>query len=224
MIALIPARGGSKGLSNKNVRLLDGKPLIAYSIEAALQSKSIERVIVSTDSEEIAEVAKAYGAEVPWLRPKHLAGDDSKAIETYLHAITWIHGHIKAIDSICILLPTSPLRTSHDIDKAISLFDEKQADSIISYTKEHHPITWHKYIKEDLTFENIFDDELNNRQDMKISYFPNGSIYVFKVELLKKNLYYSSNSYAYLMPRCRSVDIDFLDDFLYAEFLIKNQT
>lgn len=117
--------------------------------------------------------------------------------------------------------PTSPLRTTEDIDGAIKLFYHKKADSVISYTEEYHPIMWHKYITQEGKFENIFDEKLLNRQDYQITHFPNGAIFVFDYELIKRKLYYSESSYAYIMPRSRSVDVDTLEDFRYAEFLIQ---
>jgi len=221
MLAIIPARGGSKGLPGKNIKTLLGKPMIAYTIEEALKSKYIDEVIVSTDSLEIEAVAKNFGAKSHFLRPAELALDDSKAINTYIYTVDRLNNNFDySIDNFVILQPTSPLRIVKDIDGAIKLFKEKDADSVVSYTEEHHPIDWHKYITSNGKFENIFDEKLLNRQDIKPSYFPNGAIFVFSLELIKRNLYYSENSYAYIMPRLRSVDIDVLEDFQYAEFLI----
>jgi len=221
MIAIIPARGGSKGLPGKNIKNLDGQPLIYYTIQAALESKSIDRVIVSTDCTEIASISKELGAEVPWLRPVELANDDAKAIDVYMHAINWLRDDVEgAIENICVLLPTCPLRNADDIDKAIELFISKKADSVVSFTREHHPISWHKHVNEDLSFSNIGEDLLKNRQEERVSYFPNGSIYIFKSQLLFAGKYYSERSYAYIMPKNRSVDIDYIDDFLYAEYLL----
>lgn len=221
MIAIIPARGGSKGLPGKNIKQLNGKPLIAYTIEAALKSKKITRIIISTDSEEIAEVAIKWGAEVPFMRPPELASDSSQAIDTYLYTIQRLEKeHIAPIDSFVVLLPTCPMRREDDIDNAIQLFYNENADSIISYTQELHPIKWHKYIDEHGRFEDIFDDSLNNRQDHRISYYPNGAIYVFSKKIIQEGKYYGENSRPFVMPRNRSVDIDTIDDFLYAEFLL----
>lgn len=221
MIALIPARGGSKGLPGKNIRLLVGKPLIAYTIEAAKNAKNISRVIVSTDSQEIADIAVEYGAECPFLRPAYLATDTSLAVETYLYTIRELERiENKGIDEIIVLLPTAPLRKSEDIDSAIQLFREKNADSVISYCQEFHPINWHKYVNNEGKLISIFDSNLKNRQEEKITYFPNGSIYIFKKTILENKIYYTENSYAYIMDRKSSVDIDNLDDFEYAEFLI----
>ena len=224
MIAIIPARCDSKGLPGKNIRGLHGKPMIAYTIEAALESKYIKNVIISTDCKEIEDVAKKFGAKSYFLRPKELASDDSKAIDNYIYTVDRLNNDFDySIDSFVVLQPTSPFRKASDIDNAIEIFKEKIADSVISYTKEQHPIEWHKYLTEEGKFENIFNERLLNRQEYKPSYFPNGAIYVFKYELIKRNLYYSDNSYAHIMPRHRSVDIDTLEDFQYAEFLISQK-
>lgn len=224
MIAIIPARGGSKGLPNKNIKPLLGKPLIAYTIEAAINAKSVNEVIVSTDSEEIAAVADSFGARIPFLRPEDLATDEALAIDTYLYSIARLEKERGVtIEDIMVLLPTCPLRTSTDIDAAVELFYSKCADSVISYTQEHHPIYWHKQIDDQLKFINLFDDMLANRQELKPTYYPNGAIYIFKASLLQEGKYFSDKSFAYLMPRSRSVDIDTIDDFHLAEFLMQKQ-
>jgi len=223
MLAIIPARGGSKGLPNKNIKLLNGKPLIAYTIEAALNSKSINRVIVSTDSNIIAEIAIKHGAEVPFIRPSYLAGDKALAIDNYIYTVDRLNHSSNNISSFIVLQPTSPLRTTDDIDKSIDLFFNKEADSVISYTEESHPIYWHKRINNDLSFTNIFDDSILNRQDYPKTYYPNGAIFVFKVQLIKQKKYYSKKSFAYIMNRINAVDIDTIDDFEYAEYLIKRK-
>ena len=221
MIAIIPARGGSKGLPGKNIKMLCGKPLISHTIDCARQSRSIDRVIVSTDDESIADVALRAGAEVPFLRPASLAGDSSMAIDTYLYTIDRLaREEKKAFENLVVLLPTTPLRTSEDVDGAVKLFIDRQADSVISYTPEAHPVKWHKYLDENNSFVNIFDDTIDNRQTQRISYYPNGAIYVFKTLLLRTRMYYTDKSFAYVMPRNRSVDIDSMEDFLYAEFLL----
>lgn len=224
MIAIIPARGGSKGLPGKNVRPLNGKPLIAYAIEEALKAKHIDRVIISTDDEEIAKVAVQYGAELPFMRPVELASDTAQAIDNYIYTIGRLEEEGKEqIDAFVVLQPTSPLRVSEDIDGAIELFFEKNADSVISYCPEAHPVTWHKYLDEEGRFLNIFDDNIQNRQANRISYYPNGAVYVFRTSMIRERKYYTENSYAYVMPRTRSVDIDFIEDFEYAEFLLKRR-
>lgn len=223
MIAIIPARGGSKGLPGKNIKDFMGKPLIAHSIETALLSKYIDEVFVSTDDEVIRTIALKYGAKDIGLRPKALAEDNSKAIDTYTFTIELLmKRYNRNIDSICVLQPTSPLRTVSDIDSAIELFMHKNADSVVSYTEEHHPIAWHKYLNEDLSFSNIFPESIDNRQMHRVSVYPNGAVYVFKTELLFSGLYVSEKTFCYLMPRSRSVDIDTIDDFNYAEYLVRS--
>ncbi|MEJ2905684.1 acylneuraminate cytidylyltransferase family protein [Pedobacter panaciterrae] len=225
MLAIIPARGGSKGLPDKNIKMLNGKPLIAYTIEAAISAKYVSKVIVSTDSEKIAAVAISYGAECPFMRPDHLADDNSRSIDVYRYTIKELENKEDIlINEFIVLQPTSPFRTGQDIDDAIKLFKDRNADSIVSYCKEHHPIKWHKYIDESGRFENIFENVATNRQLERTSYFPNGAIYIFKTHLIENDNYYTENSFAYLMDAIKSVDIDTIDDFNFAEFLMGKQT
>lgn len=221
MLAIIPARSGSKGLPGKNIKLLNGKPLIAYTIEAALLSTEVSKVIISTDSPVIAKIAMEYGAECPFLRPDYLASDNSKAIDVYLYTLEELNRREgRNIDEFIVLQPTSPLRSAKDIDDAIQIFNSKKADSVVSYCKEAHPIKWHKFLTNEGKFENLFDDTIDNRQNERPTYYPNGSIYVFKTSTLKRGIYYGENSYAYIMDRTRSIDIDDIYDFNYAEFLL----
>lgn len=222
MLALIPARGGSKGLPGKNIRLLNGKPLIAYTIEAALASSFVKRVIVSTDDISIAQIAVQHGAEVPFLRPANLATDETLSIDVYCDIISRLEKQTQEeINEFIVLQPTSPLRNSHHIDEAISLFRDKNANSVISYCEEHHPIVWHKRITEDGRFQDIFPHSIKNRQDEQKSYFPNGAIYILDKSVLLSRNYYTDSSYAYIMDRKYSIDIDKLEDFEYCEFLLK---
>lgn len=225
MIAIIPARGGSKGLPGKNTRPLLGKPLIAYTIEAAKAAACISRVIVSTDDEAIARTALEYGAEVPFMRPAHLAGDDAKAIDTYIYTIGELSAAMQApIQSFAVLLPTCPLRTAEDIDAAYKLFNDQKADSVISYTPEQHPVSWHRYLDDNGKFEPAPEENaLSNRQHYRPSYYPNGAIYVFSTGIIMAGKYYTENSFAYIMPAERSVDIDTLTDFELAEFYLKRK-
>ena len=224
MIAIIPARGGSKGLPGKNVLPLCGKPMIAYTIEAAKQSKYIDRVIVSTDDQNIADIALEYGAEVPFLRPEFLASDTAQAIDNYIYTIERLSKDWEvSIEEFVVLQPTSPLRIAEDIDGAIEMFLEKKADSVISYTREAHPVSWHKYLDENNLFIDIFDTTIANRQDLRTSYYPNGAVYVFRFSMIQERKYYTNKSYGYVMPRNRSVDIDYKDDFDYVEFLMSKR-
>lgn len=224
MIAIIPARGGSKGLPGKNIKKLLGKPLIAWTIDAAKKSKYIDRIIVSTEDEEIAEIAKSYGAEVPFLRPDELASDTAMAIDNYIYTIGRLQKEEKIeIPEFVVLQPTSPLRLSSDIDDAISLYKEKCADSVISYTKEAHPIAWHKYLTDEGQLLDILPNTIANRQENRVSYYPNGAIYIFKTKLINSRSYTSDRTYAYIMPRNRSVDIDYQEDFDYVEFILSSK-
>ena len=222
MLAIVPARGGSKGLPGKNLKNLDNKPLIAHTIESALQSNEISRVVISTDDKNIADVAKAYGADVPFMRPAYLATDNSLAIDTYKYTVDkLINDENAEIVDYIVLLPTSPLRTEKDISNSVEIFRKKNADSVISVSKEEKPISWFKELDHDgkIIEKNL---SLKNRQDEIDYYCPNGSIYIFRKKLIDEGKYYSSKTYAYVMPKSRSVDIDDELDFAFAEFLLKN--
>ncbi|MDF2447539.1 MAG: acylneuraminate cytidylyltransferase family protein [Bacteroidota bacterium] len=223
MIAIIPARGGSKGLPGKNIKNLCGKPLIAYTIEAALTSKVVTRLIVSTDDITIADISQKYGAEVPFIRPNHLATDTAKSIDVYKYTLERLEkeGLLK-IEEFMVLQPTSPLRTAKHIDEAFELYKQKDADSVVSYCQEHHPIVWHKYIDDTGKLQPIFEDNLRNRQEEKPTYFPNGAIYIFKRALINQGTFYSENAYAYIMDRNASVDIDTLEDWKIVEIILKD--
>lgn len=229
MLAIIPARSGSKGLPGKNIKSLLGKPMIAYTIEAALNSDYISKVIVSTDSEEIYNLSIQFGADKSFIRPDILATDQSLAVDTYIYTIDRIEELLnETFNDVVILQPTSPLRLTSDIDSAIELYITKKADSVIGFCMEDHPISWNRELNSNgsvLEFESKLP--LKNRQDEKTTYYPNGAIYVLKKELLFKKSYYTDKTYAYIMPRKRSVDIDTLDDFELAEFYLerrKNET
>lgn len=217
MLAIIPARGGSKRLPGKNIKLLNGKPLIAYTIEAALQSKYITKVVVSTDCEEIAKVAVQYGALVPGLRPDFLATDEASSNDVILFTTDLIEKKFNTKVNECVLLqPTSPLRTAKHINEAVELYKQKNADAVISFTKEFHPLKWNKYLNEDGVLQDI------SCLDNKPSYFPNGSIYVLSKQVVVSGNYYTQLTYAYLMDRSCSCDIDTQEDWDYVEFLKKS--
>ena len=212
-------------MPKKNIKELAGAPLISYTIKAAKKSEFITRVIVSTDSEEIADVARKYGAEVPFLRPAELATDDAKAIDVYLYTIERLNlENDEQINEFLVLLPTSPLRNYMDIDQAIKIFKKKNADSVISVTETEYPPQWIKRISEKGVLEDYFQGMNNlNRQEYEKTYIPNGAIYIFKYNVLKKEYnYYTDKTYPYIMPNIRSIDIDTPLDFMIAEYLIKN--
>lgn len=227
MIAIIPARGGSKGLPGKNILPFCGKPLIAWTIEAALECKSLDRVIVSTDSEEIADTARTYGAEVPGLRPAELARDTSSAVDVFIYLWKTLTGDSYTDSTpFVILQPTSPLRKPGDINEAIKIFDEKQADSVISVSEAAHPPVWAKKIDREGILSDYFETSksLSNRQQIPPAFMPNGAIFILKRELVIKNRnYYSDKTYPYIMPFERSFDIDNIWDFRIAEFIMNSQ-
>jgi len=224
MIAIIPARGGSRGLPGKNIRPLAGKPLIAHTIGQALAAPSISRVLVSTDSPEIAQVAQQWGAEVPFLRPDELAQDHSLAIDTYLHTLRRLEqaeGFLHP--ELVVLQPTSPLRAVQDIEDCVALFRQRQADSVLTYYEANVPPAWAKRLDEQGKPHNYFAEALENknRQEAATAYLPNGAVFVFRFELLERQrLYITDRSYAHVMPYERSIDIDSAIDFELAEFFL----
>lgn len=226
MLAIIPARGGSKGVPKKNVKMVAGKPLIAHTIEAALKAKSINRVIVSTDDEEIASVAKSFGAEIPFMRPSELAQDQSMAIDNYLYTIERLSRESQqTIHEFAVLLPTSPLRDERDIDAAAKIFYEEKADSVISCTAMDHPLDWVFFLDEGGVIHRPQNKDVQksmNRQASRQGYVPNGAVFILTYPLIKeKYAYYDKNTKAYVMPKERSIDIDNLLDFYLVECLWK---
>jgi CMP-N,N'-diacetyllegionaminic acid synthase len=224
MIAIIPARGGSKGLPGKNIKLLNDVPLIGHTILSAIKAKSISRVIVSTDDDEIAQIAKEWGAEVPFMRPSKLAGDEAMVMDAYLYTVDRLalEDNI-TINTFVALLPTVPLRLSTDIDAAVAIFFENNADSVISITEAPVPIDWYKKIGTNGTLIDFFvkANSVANRQELAKGHVPNGAIYIFKTEKLRQTRqYYLEKTYPYIMPRDRSADIDDPLDFEWAEFLL----
>tara|TARA_Y100000310_G_scaffold249098_1_gene255114 strand:+ start:2601 stop:3350 length:750 start_codon:yes stop_codon:yes gene_type:complete len=227
VLAYIPARSGSKGIKDKNIIPLFGKPLIAYSIESARKSKYVDEVIVSTDSEKYAEVSREYGANVPFIRPSELATDLAKEMDTTLHLIKWVEDNLEEkYDYIIRLQCTSPLRTSEDIDKAIELMEEKGADSIISVNECLVTPVWTNTLPEDLSMKDFIKPEYKykNRQELPIFYQLNGSVFIAKWELIKeKGSWYYDKSYACILPKENSIDIDEEMDLLIASTIMKKK-
>lgn len=225
-LAIIPARGGSKGVPKKNIKKLNGKPLIYYTIKAAKESKIFDKIIVSTDDKRIAEISIQYGASIPFLRPAYLATDNAKSINVILHAIKELKKKGEMYDYVMKLQPTSPLRKSTDILNATKLLFEKKGNSIISVSKcENHPL-WTNTLKDNLKMDNFLKEEIKNknRQELQTYYRINGAIYLSQISTLVKNKdWYKKNSYAYIMKSERSIDIDNYIDFKLAEILIKRK-
>ena len=221
MLAIIPAKKHSNRIPNKNIKLLNSKPLLFYSIRAALKSKFLTRVIVSTDCPKIALISKKFGAEVPFLRPKKLTNDSSSMKDICRHALIFLEKKEKiTFNDIVGLQPTSPLRSDKDIDLAIELFIKKKAECVMSFNKTK-PLEWHKYIKKNNNFYSLI-----KKNKIKENFILNGAIYIYSRSYLFSNKDYTINSkksFAYVMPRERSVDIDEHMDFDLAETLIKKK-
>lgn len=225
-LAIIPARGGSKGLPRKNISLLCGKPLIHYSIEAALESGCVDEVVVSTDSEEIAKISGQAGANIPFMRPADLATEGATTIDVLKHAVTFYEQEQhRFFDNIILLQPTSPLRTSLDIVEAYRIFTEDNADSLQSVSpSEVHPYLLREMDGSQLTsyLKNDREDVRLRRQDLENFYVLNGAIYIVKRDILmNKSTLIGSNNCGYIMPENKSIDIDNEFDLRLAEFLLK---
>jgi CMP-N-acetylneuraminic acid synthetase len=215
-LAIIPARGGSKRLPNKNILKLNNKPLIAWSIEAAKDSKYIDTVVVSSDSNKILNIAKQLNVDT-LKRPDYLASDTATTIDTVKHTIKFYPDY----EYIVLLQPTSPLRNAKHIDEAIELLISKNADAIISVCESEHSPLWMNTLDKTLSMKNFLNKELINKrsQDLKKYYRLNGAIYICKTKkLLEQNTFFLNDKiYAYIMDKKSSVDIDDEFDFLIAK-------
>lgn len=221
-IAVIPARGGSKGVLKKNIRLLADKPLIHYTINAALHSNYIDHVIVSTDDDEIMNVTLAEGIQVI-KRPPEIAGDNAPTIDVILHVLDHFNGQNLESELVVLLQPTSPFRTSSDINAALDLFFQNDCDSVISVVEITHPPYWNMVMNGSY-LRPLFDQEYlrMRRQDLPKTYLPNGAIYIASAETLKQtHSFYTPKMKPYIMPAERSLDIDSEFDLLFAESLMK---
>jgi len=230
ILAIIPARGGSKSVPRKNIRKLNGKPLIAYTIEAANEIKDkFHKIIVSTDDEEISEISKMFGAEVPFLRPKELAGDKTPTYPVLQHAVHFVENQdsIK-IDLVMLLQPTTPFRNTEDISNSIKLSQTSDSDSVISVVQvfSTHPILMKKIENGVLTHYSIEEKEGTPRQLYEpAAYMRNGAIYLTKRDVLINNNSIWGNSITpYIMPQERSYNIDDEIDFLSSEMILRNQS
>ncbi len=220
ILALIPARGGSKGIKNKNIIDLNGKPLLAYSIEACKKSKYIDDIILSTDSQEIASIGELFGAEVPFLRPSELASDTSKTIDVVIHAINWLKKRGREYNVLSLIQPTQPLRTENDIDAAIDIYFSNGEKDLVSVCEvDDNPIL----------IRTIEGDKLKpitnykstwRRQDMPRYYKVNGCIYLNAVDRINSETSFNDNELPYIMERSHSIDIDEYIDLEVAKILL----
>jgi CMP-N,N'-diacetyllegionaminic acid synthase len=221
VLAVIPARGGSKGIPRKNIIDIGGKPLIAWTIEAAKKSKYIDRIILSSEDDEIIEVASEWGCEIPFKRPIELAQDDTPGIDPVLHALD----NIRGFDYLVLLQPTSPLRSTEDIDGAIMKCIESNSNSCVSITESDKSPYWMFTMNKDYTLCKLLQDGRNDyqRQLLPKTYYLNGAVYVAEIKWLSTEKKFVSNSTnAYVMPKERSIDIDSIFDLRLAECMINN--
>ena len=224
-IAVIPARSGSKGLPDKNIRPVNGKPLLAYTIEAALESGCFDTVHVSTDSERYAEIARQYGADVPFLRSAALATDTASTWDAVREVLARYDELSKRFDTMMLMQPTTPLRTGEDVKAAYALFQKKQAKSVIAvYEVDHSPL-WCDTIPDSGSMKGFGRKDLAwvNRQDLRPYYRVNGAIYLLSVNGINippDDEIYEDNCYALFMDRKKSVDVDSEDDLALVEFLL----
>lgn len=224
-LAIIPARSGSKGLEDKNIKILNGKPLIAYSIEAAIRSGIYSHIIVSTDSKKYGEIAKQYGAEVPFYRSKETASDSSSTWDVIKEVLKKYKEVGIEFDTFTLLQPTSPLRNYKDIQNAYQLFKEKNAVAVISVCEMEHSPLWSNTLPENNSLLGFLKSESNEqRQNLETYYRINGAIYIAKIRDFFEDInLYREGSFAYIMPIKRSIDIDTELDFKIAEIINKQE-
>jgi CMP-N-acetylneuraminic acid synthetase len=225
-LAIIPARGDSKSIPNKNIALLAGKPLIAYTIQSAREANCLDRMIVNTDSQEIAEIARLFGVEVPFLRPRELAQDNTPTLDVILHTLSWVSANDGySPDYVIILQPTSPLRSADDIRNVVTLMTTGKTKAVVSVsTIQKHPY-WMKTIDKNGELVDFLEDtrRVTRRQDLPEVYALNGAIYcVSTKEITEKKTLLPSGTYAYIMPEERSLDIDTPWDLHLAELILSS--
>lgn len=219
ILGLIPARGGSKGIPRKNIRPIAGRPLIAWTIEAARMSERLDRLVVSTDDEEIAAVAREHGAETPFLRPAELARDDTPGVDPVLHALQALPGY----DGVLLLQPTSPLRSATDIADCLDLAARLEAACVVSVcAPEKHP-HWMYRLDDRQRLRPLLDGPaITRRQDLPPVFAANGALYFARTGWLQQHrTFITPDTAAFVMPPERSVDLDNPLDWKFADMLLK---
>lgn len=223
LLAIIPARGGSKRIPNKNIKLFNGKPLIYYTIKQALESNFFDKVIVDTDSPEIAKIATKYGAEAPFLRPKELAGDKAKVVDAIIHLLDRLKQEQDYEPThIVILQTTSPLRELRDINKCLNLMKKTDATTVLTVCQTH-PRLYYMDKKQNIILANGLESQSTNMQEWRSAYILNGCfVYVVSVKALRaERSIITKNTKAIICEKWCSVDLDTPEDWVLAEFLYK---
>jgi CMP-N,N'-diacetyllegionaminic acid synthase len=222
VLAIVPARSGSKGLKDKNIKRMNGKPLLAYTIEEAIKSNAFKEIIVSTDSEAYADIAREFGAHVPFLRSDALADDSASTNDVITEVLGWVEtGEVK---QFMLLQPTSPLRTANDIISALNLFAEKKANAVVSLCEVDHSPLYTGFVPDNLCIDRFLNKDISyRRQDLPKYYRLNGAIYLADIDyFLRYKNFYEEKCFAYIMDKRRSVDIDDEFDFQLASFLLRS--
>lgn len=224
VLAIVPARGGSKGIKDKNIIDICGKPLIAYTIEAAKASLYVDKVLVTTDSQQIADVAKEWGASAPFLRPAALADDQARTVDCVLHAINQMKLLGEKFEICLLLQPTSPLRSKDDIDHALETFVNNACEPLVSISEVQDSPVLIRSIGDDGLLENILSTNSTvRRQDMDIYYRVNGSIYICMCDELNEETSFNDFKRFYIMDRQHSVDVDELADLELVKYYLMNE-
>lgn len=224
VLGLVPARGGSKGVPRKNIRPLGGRPLLQWTAEAALGARTLARVVLSTDDPEIADAGRRCGLEVPFLRPAELAGDRAPTLPAVQHALSELERTGDRFDAVCLLQPTSPFRTSEDIDACVTLLEEGGADAVVSVRRvpdEHNP-HW-VYFRDESGALRLSTGEaqpIPRRQELPPAFHREGSVYVTRRDVVMGGSLYGTRLLAYEVDPARSVNIDTMDDWARAEALL----
>ena len=222
ILGIIPARGGSKGLPRKNILSLANQPLIAHSIDQANQSKYIDKLILSSEDQEIIDICKSYKIDIPFKRPKSLSEDGTSGLDVVLHAVENIVGY----DLVVLLQPTSPLRHAKDIDNCIEKLINRNVNACVSVVETSKSPYWMFELNEHQNFIPVIKNVplVSIRQELPITYAINGAVYVAKINwFIQKKEFITDETIAYVMPKDRSVDIDTKEDFLFAEYLFSKK-
>lgn len=226
-LGLIPARGGSKRIPRKNLVPVAGKPLLAWTIDAARASRRLDRLVLSTDDEEIAALGRHCGADVPFLRPARLASDTATGHEVVVHAVQTLAAQGEQFDYVVVLQPTSPLRSHRDIDDAITLLLDRRAGAVVSVCRTDHPPEWSNTLPDDLSMRDFFRPGVRDTrsQDLPTSYRLNGAIYIYDCARLLRDEAddMDKDTFAYIMPRLRSIDVDEEIDLEIAGLLLQRE-